>query len=182
MARLTDFLLIWGTLAIVALAACSSPSPEALNGRLVFERKAGSNSDIFAMAVDGSGLVQLTDALGWDGEPSWSPDGSQIVFASDRGGGPAIYVMNADGSDPRPLTEPSYASLTPAWSPDGQRIAFAAAAQSGRLVCELDDAAPAAAARAGAGAHTIHFAVTADGGGDRAGVSVREKSTFVVPR
>ncbi len=41
---------------------------------------------------------------------------------------------------------------------------------------------PDAAARAGAGAHTIHFAVTADGGGDRAGVSVREKSTFVVPR
>ena len=77
------------------------------------------------MAVNGSGLTRLTDSPGWDGEPSWSPDGSQIVFASDRAGGPAIYVMNADGSNQRALTDPSIASLTPSWSPDGQRIAYA---------------------------------------------------------
>lgn len=125
MARPLICLLLCGTLALAALAACNSPSPAVPDGRLVFERKAGGNSDVFEVNVDGSGLTQLTDAPGWDGHPSWSPDGSQIVFASDRAGGPVIYVMNADGSDPRALTEPSYASLTPAWSPDGRRIAFA---------------------------------------------------------
>ncbi len=41
---------------------------------------------------------------------------------------------------------------------------------------------PESAARAGPGAHTIHFAVTARAADGRAGASVREKSTFVVPR
>lgn len=117
------FLLV-GALAL-GLIACRAPAPDGLSGRLVFERKVDGNADVYVMAVDGSGLTRLTDSPGWDGEPSWSPDGSQIVFASDRAGGPAIYVMNADGSNQRALTDPSTASLTPSWSPDGQRIAFA---------------------------------------------------------
>ena len=118
-------LIFVGALAVLALAACSSPAPDELGGRLVFERKVDGNADIYVMAIDGSGLTRLTDAPGWDGAPAWSPDTSQIVFASDRAGGPAIYVMNADGSNPRPLTDPSNASLTPSWSPDGRQIAFA---------------------------------------------------------
>jgi Tol biopolymer transport system component len=111
--------------ASLGLATCSSPAPGDLDGRLVFGRKVDGNADIYAMAANGGGLTRLTDSPGWDGEPAWSPDGSQIVFASDRAGGPAIYVMNADGGGLRALTDPAYASLTPAWSPDGQRIAFA---------------------------------------------------------
>ncbi len=117
--------LLVGVLAALALIACKPPAPDELSGRLVFERKVDGNADVYVMAVDGSGLTRLTDSPGWDGEPSWSPDGSQIVFASDRAGGPAIYVMNADGSNQRALTDPSTASLTPSWSPDGQRIAYA---------------------------------------------------------
>ena len=117
--------LLIGVLAALGLMACRPPAPDELSGRLVFERKVDGNADVYVMAVDGSGLTRLTDSPGWDGEPSWSPDGSQIVFASDRAGGPAIYVMNADGSNQRALTDPSTASLTPSWSPDGQRIAYA---------------------------------------------------------
>lgn len=117
--------MLVGVLAAVALIACRPSAPDELSGHLVFERKVDGNADVYVMAVDGSGLTRLTDSPGWDGEPSWSPDGSQIVFASDRAGGPAIYVMNADGSNQRALTDPSTASLTPSWSPDGQRIAYA---------------------------------------------------------
>ena len=117
--------LLISVLAALGLIACRPPAPDELSGRLVFERKVDGNADVYVMAVDGSGLTRLTDSPGWDGEPSWSPDGSQIVFASDRAGGPAIYVMNADGSNQRALTDPSTASLTPSWSPDGQRIAYA---------------------------------------------------------
>lgn len=124
-ASAVSLLLTSGVWVLLAVAACGSPTPNALGGRLVFERKVGDATDIYAMNADGGDLRQLTGDPGWDGEPSWSPDGSQIVFASDRAGGPAIWVMNADGSNPRALTEPSYASLTPAWSPDGQSIAFA---------------------------------------------------------
>jgi TolB protein len=34
-----------------------------------------SNGDIFVIAADGNGLVQLTNDPGWEGSPSWSPDG-----------------------------------------------------------------------------------------------------------
>ncbi len=125
MIKATFKILLIGVLAALGLTACRPPAPDVLGGRLVFERKIDGNADVYVMAVDGSGLMRLTDNPGWDGAPSWSPDGSQIVFASDRAGGPAIYVMNADGSNQRALTDPSTASLTPAWSPDGQRIAFA---------------------------------------------------------
>ena len=67
---------------------------------------------------------QLTDAVGYDAEASYSPDGSQIVFASNRAAysqpligrakemfevDPAymidIYIMNADGDNVRQLTD-----------------------------------------------------------------------------
>jgi Tol biopolymer transport system component len=99
---------------------------------LVFERTVDDNADIYVMPVDGGELTRLTDDPGWDGEPAWSPDGSQIVFASERAGGPAIYVMNSDGSSLRALTDPAAASLTPAWSPDGKQIAFASIQPAGQ--------------------------------------------------
>lgn len=117
--------LIPALIVSVALAGCGSLGLSQPQGRLAFERTEAGNTDVYVMNVDGSGLTRLTDDPGWDGTPSWSPDGAQIVFASERQGAPVIYVMNADGTDQRPLTEPEYTSLMPVWSPDGKQIAFA---------------------------------------------------------
>jgi TolB protein len=109
----------------VLLAACSPGATQQPAGQLVFEREIDENTDIYVMNIDGTGLTRLTDSDGWDGTPSWSPDGKQIAFASERLGSPAIFLMDADGSNQRPLTSPDYASLMPVWSPDGSKIAFA---------------------------------------------------------
>jgi TolB protein len=53
-----------------------------------------SNGDIFVIASDGSGLIQLTNDPSWEGLPSWSPNGSQIAFNSERGGTPDIYTSS----------------------------------------------------------------------------------------
>lgn len=71
--------------------------------------------EILSMRADGSNVVRLTQVVGMDDDPVWSPDGRQIAFESDRAGNFDIWVMNADGSNPVNLTS---GSLATDWSPD----------------------------------------------------------------
>ncbi len=99
--------------------------------------------DIYQANPDGSGLVNLTNAPGYDAEGSYSPDGSKILFASNREAYQRqlsqaeqklfeddssyfmdLYIMNADGSDVQQLTfSPGYDG-GPFFSADGQKIVW----------------------------------------------------------
>ena len=50
------------------------------------------------MNVNGTGVTRLTQSLGLDTEPVFSPDGTRIAFATARFGNLDIAVMNADGT------------------------------------------------------------------------------------
>ncbi|MEM9368145.1 MAG: M28 family peptidase [Planctomycetota bacterium] len=96
-----------------------------------------------AIAGETDAYRRVTNALGYDAEASFSPDGSQIVLSSNRAAysrelnereqqmfeiDPAymmdLYIMNADGSNVRQLTnEPGYDG-GPFFSPDGKRICW----------------------------------------------------------
>ncbi len=80
--------------------------------------------EIYVMDANGSNLRRLTNNDVFDGEPAWSPDGSNIAFVSHRDGNPEIYVMDADGGNVRRLTHNDVVDREPAWSPDGSKIAF----------------------------------------------------------
>ncbi len=82
------------------------------------------------MNSDGSDQTRLTQNLGKDVLPAWSPDGTKIAFFSDREVGDGLYVMNFDGSEQKPLStippdnkDHSYQPFS--WSPDGKKIVFA---------------------------------------------------------
>ena len=106
------------------------------NGRqIVFSRfvKTGEeewngNNEVFVMDADGSNQQNLSNQLGYDGLPDWSPDGSQIVFVSDRNGGENfdtnIFMMDADGGNVQQITHNFTFAMSPRWSPDGKWIAF----------------------------------------------------------
>jgi len=70
--------------------------------------------------------VPLTSYPGYEGEPSFSPDGNQVAFVwdGDKQDNRDIYVKLIGGGPPLPLTRHPTADFSPAWSPDGRWIAF----------------------------------------------------------
>jgi TolB protein len=107
---------------------------------IAFETKRGKFGDyeVFAIAPDGSRLVNLTNSWADDVAPVWSPDGRRVAFVSFRdtvagksGLGPgSIYVMDFDAltgqsrGNVMPVTGKVTNDGWPTWSPDGRRIAF----------------------------------------------------------
>jgi Tol biopolymer transport system component len=83
------------------------------------------DADVWIMRADGSALQNLTpNSPGFDGDPSFSGDGTQIVFVSGRDGSLDLYLMNADGTNVRRLTNDHGIDLFPSFSPTSNQIAF----------------------------------------------------------
>lgn len=95
----------------------TQPSWSPSGDKIVYTSLQKNNEiNIFAINVDGSGLVQLTGGSGNNEYPSWSPDSGMIVFASNRQGKRKLYVMNADGSNQRSLLSMDGEEQQPSWS------------------------------------------------------------------
>lgn len=123
-------ILRWATMAIgiasVGLLAACSPGAALAPGKgvIAFESYRDGNAEVYLIDEDGSNLVNLSNNAGYDGTPSWSPDGRRIAFTSQRDGNPDVFIMGADGADPQRLTDSGGFNTVPAWSPDGNRILF----------------------------------------------------------
>jgi TolB protein len=73
-----------------------------------------SDSDIYTINADGTGLRRLTTGSATDRSPSWSPDGSALAFNA----GFEIEVMNADGSNQRNISQNAKKKdYAPRWAP-----------------------------------------------------------------
>jgi TolB protein len=83
--------------------------------------------DIYTMKADGTNVIRLTNTLGVQETPVWSPDGKKILFLSDADDlDPKfdLYVMNADGTNLTRLTTEGLINSHATWSSDGKRIVF----------------------------------------------------------
>lgn len=87
----------------------------------------GDGGSLYTLPLVGTGEPKriTSGAKGLDGDPSWSPDGSQIAFrrlVGGAGGNADVYVMDADGSNQRMVAGTRAADIKPVWSPDGKNL------------------------------------------------------------
>ena len=92
----------------------------------LFDLDPASMIDIYKMNADGSDVVRLTDSLGYDGGPFFSPDGQRFCWRrfSEDGATAEIFTMSIDGDDPTRLTQLGAMSWAPFYHPSGEYLIF----------------------------------------------------------
>lgn len=73
--------------------------------KLVYQKEADGQKQLFIINVDGSGKKQLTQGPALHVDANWSSDGNFIFYRSPEGGPWAIWRMNADGTNPVKLID-----------------------------------------------------------------------------
>ena len=83
-----------------------------------------SNNQIWVMNSDGTGKTQLTTENS-NGNPAWSPDGTEIVYTYYEGGKASVLIMNSDGTEKTPLTTSADEECSlPSFNYDGSKIIY----------------------------------------------------------
>lgn len=88
---------------------------------VVFDSTVDGQRDLWLVGVDGSEPRRLTDDLGDQTWPSFSPDGTEVAYADGQDG--QIHRRPVAGGDPVQVTDVSGIAGEPAWNPVDGRIA-----------------------------------------------------------
>jgi Tol biopolymer transport system component len=85
------------------------------------------DGDLYVLDIASKKVQRVTSSPGWEGSPTWSPEGKTIAFYSQEGVKPdfrmqqaRIWLVARDGSNPRVLTAAETLALSPEFSPDGR--------------------------------------------------------------
>jgi tricorn protease len=86
--------------------------------------------DLWIVAREGGNARRLTNGVGLETDPIFSPDGAQIAFTAEYDGNTDVYVVAASGGVPRRLTYHPGADIAAGWSIDGHQVLLSSARNS----------------------------------------------------
>lgn len=86
------------------------------SGAIAYSDNQAGSYDIWVLGKQVKHPVQITDMPGFEGEPSWSPDGKSLAFSAYRSGEKRIWVSDSEGKGARPVTPADANSRSPAWA------------------------------------------------------------------
>lgn len=89
-------------------------------------REQKSNTDLYLMNADGTGLKQLTYDPSADFNPIWANDDKGIYFVSFRSGSGQVYYLSLDGGEAEQITNYGLGLSSPKLSSDGKYFLFTA--------------------------------------------------------
>jgi dipeptidyl aminopeptidase/acylaminoacyl peptidase len=93
--------------------------------RIAFTSQRTGRPQIFTVASDGQGLLNLNDDLAHNWSPSWSGDGSQLALLTGRGGAEEIWLVPSGGGEETRFSRSDGKDVAkPDWSPDSSTIIF----------------------------------------------------------
>lgn len=102
------------------------------NKPLLFQKPAVSRThvafgfagDLWIVPREGGEAKRLTNGVGLETDPIFSPDGTQLAFTGEYEGNLDVYVVPAAGGTPRRLTYHPGIDMAIGWTPDGKQILF----------------------------------------------------------
>jgi len=108
----------------------SEPQVSPDGRRIVFVRRKTDleanvgRTDLWLVAVEGTGLRRLTSHPAKDFNPRWTPDSQSVCFISTRSGSSQIWRIRVDGGEAEQVTDEPLDVANLLLSPDGRHIAF----------------------------------------------------------
>jgi tricorn protease len=81
-------------------------------------------NDLWSVSRDGGDAALLTNGVGVEADPIFSPDGSRIAFTGEYDGNVDVFVIPATGGTPKRLTWHPAADRAIGWTPDGKQVIF----------------------------------------------------------
>lgn len=92
---------------------------------LAFSSRRDGNWELYLLDLLTGELRRLTETPGFEGNPTWSPDGLWLAYEAHYAADFNIWILPIDGSQaPVQLTDHPAADIAPSWDPGGRRIAF----------------------------------------------------------
>lgn len=91
---------------------------------IILSSNYGNISDLIYIDLNTNEVLNLTNGIGKNSNPEFSPSGDQIVFSSNRDGNNEIYIYNFTEDEFRNLTNNLAQDFFPKFSPDGSKIIF----------------------------------------------------------
>jgi Tol biopolymer transport system component len=115
-----------GAKQITHALSAQSPDWSPDGNTIVFELERKASAGVALMSASGMNIRTLTPK-GFQGQPSFSPNGGSIVYERDVAeGNNGVWIMRADGSGNRRVTRNPFGccDTDPNFSPDGTLVTF----------------------------------------------------------